>query len=86
MTNLTTLEIQVLKAFPTNYTCAEDEISDNCTSTDVKELSKITGLEVDSVKGVIGSLVKKGLVDTYTIHKVNDSVVLSDLGIEYYYN
>lgn len=36
--------------------CFED------SNTSVKELAKVLSLEVDSVKGIIGSLVKKGLV------------------------
>lgn len=86
MFNLTILESQVLKAFPVNYTCADDELSDNCTFTDVSDLTKTTGIAPNIIKGVLGSLAKKGLIESYSIHKSNDSVVLSDSGIYCYYS
>ena len=65
MTTLTTLETLVVAAFNTNYSCAEDEKADNASWGKVKQLSNKTGLAIESVKGVLGSLVKKGLVFDY---------------------
>jgi hypothetical protein len=62
MTNLTSLEAIVLNAFGA-YKTAEDTKSDLGVSwTDATDLAADTGLQVNTVKGVLGSLVKKGLV------------------------
>lgn len=59
---LTSKELQVLSAFNT-YEDAEGTKSDLGVSwTDVQMLATDTGLSVKSVKGVVGSLVKKDLV------------------------
>lgn len=60
---LTELETKVLGAFNT-YDDLASTIGDLGVSwTDAKELSVETGIAMKSIKGVIGSLVKKGLVD-----------------------
>lgn len=62
---LTGLERDILCAWHDNvfnYGTAEDEIGDNAALTDVRELSRATGLGRETVKGVVGSLVKKQLV------------------------
>ena len=56
---------------------------DNMTFTDVKEMSEITGMTKETVKGVMGSLIVKGLV----VPDINpttgqDEQVLSDRGID----
>jgi hypothetical protein len=86
MTNLTQLEVTVIKAFNTNYASAEQEKEDNATYTSVKDIVKATGLQVNQVKGVVGSLVKKCLVDVDT-HKAGapDVLVLLDDGIDAFY-
>tara|TARA_Y100000310_G_C19955795_1_gene478951 strand:+ start:88 stop:384 length:297 start_codon:yes stop_codon:yes gene_type:complete len=43
------------------FNAALDFCFDNCEA-DVNDLSSITGLNKDTVKGVVGSLTKKGLV------------------------
>lgn len=64
MTNLTNKETIVLLAFKT-YTGAESTKSDLGISwTDARDLSLETGLDIKTVKGVLGSLVNKGLVLT----------------------
>jgi DNA-binding MarR family transcriptional regulator len=45
--------------------------------SDVKIVSEDTGLKVNVVKGVVGSLVKKGFVDTQTEER--DNIVFNDL-------
>lgn len=60
---LTELETKVLGAFNT-YDDLESTISDLGVSwTDAKELCTETGIAAKSIKGVIASLSKKGLVD-----------------------
>lgn len=60
---LTELETKVLGAFNT-YDDLESTISDLGVSwTDAKELCIETGIAMQSIKGVIASLSKKGLVD-----------------------
>lgn len=60
---LTELETKVLGAFNT-YDDLESTISDLGVSwTDAKELSVETGIAAKSIKGVIASLSKKGLID-----------------------
>ena len=54
MDNYTKLEKEV-------YNATLDFCFDNCEA-DVNDLSNITGLSTDTVKGVVGSLTKKGLV------------------------
>lgn len=43
---------------------AEDMINDNMAFSDVVEVSEYTGMSKAKVKGVIGSLVKKGVLIT----------------------
>lgn len=62
MTTLTELETKVLLAFNVNYDDAETEKSDNATYATVNGIVKTTGLEMATVRGVIGSLTVKGLV------------------------
>ena len=60
---LTKNEAKVLGAFNT-YDDVEGTISDLGVSwTDAAELVTETGIKMSSIKGIIGSLVKKGLVD-----------------------
>lgn len=60
---LTELETKVLGAFNT-YDDLESTISDLGVSwTDAKELCAETGIAMQSIKGVIASLSKKGLID-----------------------
>ena len=76
----------VIKSFNTNYSCAKDEKEDNATYTTVKEISKAAGLDLNTVKGVVGSLVKKGLADVDTHkHGAPDVLVLLDDGIDILY-
>jgi DNA-binding MarR family transcriptional regulator len=79
---LTTLETLVIAAFNTNYACAEDEKADNASWGKVSQLSAKTGLTVESVKGVLGSLVKKGLAFDYN---EDHTFSLSDVGIDYHF-
>lgn len=80
--NLTSQEIAVLKSFETNYDCAEDEKSDNATYTMIGEICDIVDdLSLNQIKGVIGSLTKKGLVGTE-----DNMLHLTDLGIDVFYS
>jgi hypothetical protein len=57
--NLTPLETKTLTAF-IDELYAEPGFSD----VDAKDLSKITGIPTKSIRGVIGSLVQKGILST----------------------
>jgi len=82
MTTLTELETIVIKAFDTNYADAEAEKDDNATTGKVVSIAKKTGLEVATVKGVFGSLTKKGLI----VDAQEDSnFYLTDEGIDAFY-
>ncbi len=63
MTNLTQKEIAVLTAFSGvfDYETAEQQKADNAALSDVKELALIAEMTEKSVKGVVGSLTKKGI-------------------------
>jgi hypothetical protein len=63
MTKLTEMETRVLKAWPSGYDCAEYLKDDLGASwTNAEYLSEKTGLDIKSVKGVLGSLSSKGLI------------------------
>lgn len=84
---MTELESKILQAFNTEYEFAEDEKSDNVTYTMVDEIVERTGIETNIVKGVLGSLVKKGLVCTDgERNDIPKCVLLSDTGIDAYYS
>ena len=83
----TDLEINVIKCFGsfTNYDTLEDNLNDNCTCLDVVDISKLTGYDVKTVKGIIGSLTKKRLVfvDEFNINQT--ALMVTDEGIREYY-
>lgn len=82
MTNLTSLEKIVLLAFST-YATAEGTKSDLGVSwTDAAMLATATSLKLNTVKGVLGSLVKKGLV--YSDHEPGkpDALCLTEAGVD----
>lgn len=54
----------LLIVWPTQYEELADQLSDNFSWTDAAELAKLTGLKVTSIKGILGSMTKKGLVGT----------------------
>lgn len=86
MTTVTSLEARILKAFNTysGENAAEATKSDLGVSwTDAKDLSTETGLPVTSVAGVLGSLVKKGLVYSDPAeHGKPAAVCLTDDGVD----
>ena len=89
MEKLTKLEMQVLKVWVEeicSYDNAEDLKADNFSWTDVKDLSEHTGQSVKTIKGVVGSLVKKGLADTDIGGENNPILSLSEEGIDAAYD
>lgn len=85
--NLTTLEKRVILAFCTNYSSAEAEKNDNATYSDVFELADRADLYRDTVKGVCGSLVKKGLIAIDPPRNgAGQCFYLTDDGIDVYYS
>ena len=89
MTKLTNLESQVLKVWVDkvcSYDNAEDLKADNFSWTDVQDLSEHTGQSVKTIKGVVGSLVKKRLADTDVGGENNPILALTDEGIDAAYN
>lgn len=82
MTNLTSLEAIVLNAFDA-YKTAEDTKSDLGVSwCDCLMLSTDTGLNIHTVKGVIGSLAKKGLVHVDDEPGKPHAVCLTEAGVD----
>lgn len=80
MTNLTSLEKIVLLAFNT-YATAEGTKSDLGVSwTDATTLADATSLKLNTIKGVIGSLVKKGLVQTDS--EDSKAICLTEKGVD----
>ena len=83
----TEMELKVIEAirYSLNYDSLEDNLSDNCTCLDVKEVAQQTGLEVKSVKGIFGSLEKKGLMYV-EISNINHKVMMvTEEGLREYY-
>jgi len=64
MTDYTDKERRVIAHFDVgfNYRTADQEISDNATALSVEELAERTGMTISTVKGVVGSLVKKDIL------------------------
>lgn len=83
----TELEIKVISKFNCfmNYETLEDNLNDNCTCLDVKDLSRLTGLDVKTVKGVIGSLTKKNLVFVDEFNMGETALMVTDEGIREYF-
>ena len=74
--NLTELESKTLTAF-TDCLYAEPGFSD----VDVSDISECTGISTKSIRGALGSLVKKGVV---TINKNDSGYDIIDLNINYW--
>lgn len=80
MTSTTALEARVLKTFDL-YDSAEATKSDLGVSwTDAKTIAGETGLALASVVGVMGSLVKKGLIQTDD--EGTDATCLTEAGVD----
>ena len=87
MTNLTNLEIEVLKAFQVNCSNADAQKIDNASWTEMDDLVDGTNLTVQVIKGVVGSLVKKYLIEVEPASlDVPASFVLTNAGIDAYFN
>lgn len=82
--NLTSREAQILVNWPTNYNTAEDNKDDNATWAEASDFVG-NGMSIKTVKGILGSLAKKGLVEGGH-EKANgvagDLQVLTDAGID----
>ncbi len=74
--NLTELESKTLTAF-TDCLYAEPGFSD----VDVSDISECTGISTKSIRGALGSLVKKGVV---TINKNDSGYDIIDLDVNYW--
>ena len=74
--NLTELESKTLTAF-TDCLYAEPGFSD----VDVSDISECTGISTKSIRGALGSLVKKGIV---TINTNDSGYDIIDLNINYW--
>lgn len=63
--DLTSLEKIVIGAMTSvfNYGTAEDEIDDNAHVATVEDITTVTSLNIDTIKGVVGSLFKKDLLE-----------------------
>lgn len=86
MIYFTDLEKQVIGAFDVafNYDDAESEKSDNATAINARDIDKKTGMGINVAKGVMGSLVKKGLLQEFG-DDLPDNCSITDAGIDAYY-
>jgi DNA-binding MarR family transcriptional regulator len=75
--NLTELETKTLTTF-VGCLYAEPGFSD----VDVKDLSEVTGISTKSIRGALGSLVKKGVV---TVNPNDSGYDIIDLNVRYWY-
>ena len=75
--NLTELESKTLTAF-TDCLYAEPGFSD----VDVSDLSEVTGISTKSIRGALGSLVKKGVV---TVNPNDGGYDIIDLNVRYWH-
>ena len=83
----TELELKVIKAFGKfmNYDTLEDNLADNATCVTAGDIAEITGLDIKTVKGVLGSLEKKDLVFVDIINFNHKVLMVSDEGVTAYY-
>jgi hypothetical protein len=87
MANLTTLELEVLKAFQVNCSNADAQKIDNASWTGMDDLLDGTSLTVQIIKGVVGSLVKKALIEVEPASfGVPAAFILTNDGIDSYFN
>jgi hypothetical protein len=75
--NLTELETKTLTTF-VGCLYAEPGFSD----VDVKDLSEVTGISTKSIRGALGSLVKKGVV---TVNPNDSGYDIIDLNVRYWH-
>jgi DNA-binding MarR family transcriptional regulator len=75
--NLTELETKTLTTF-VGCLYAEPGFSD----VDVKDLSEVTGISTKSIRGALGSLVKKGVV---TVNPNDSGYDIIDLNVSYWH-
>jgi DNA-binding MarR family transcriptional regulator len=75
--NLTELETKTLNTF-VGCLYAEPGFSD----VDVKDLSEVTGISTKSIRGALGSLVKKGVV---TVNPNDSGYDIIDLNVRYWH-
>lgn len=83
----TELETRVIKAMMVafNYRNPENEKDDNATATNAKELAVATRLPVDTVKGIMGSLTKKGLMENWMEPGMEYDTHITAFGIDEFY-
>jgi hypothetical protein len=75
--NLTELETKTLTTY-VGCLYAEPGFSD----VDVKDLSEVTGISTKSIRGALGSLVKKGVV---TVNTNDSGYDIIDLNVRYWH-
>lgn len=83
----TELELKVIETFGAfmNYETLEANLSDNCTCLSAREISEMTGLDVKTVKGVLGSLEKKNLVFVDIVNFNHKVLMVTDEGVTAYF-
>ena len=83
----TELEQKVIKTFGSfmNYDTLEDNLSDNCTCVDAKDVAKLTGLDIKSVKGVLSSLEQKNLLVMEITNINHRTLMVTEQGIIEYF-
>ena len=83
----TQMELDVISTFKLfmNYDTEDANLNDNCTCLDVKEISKITGYDVKTTKGIAGSLTKKRLIFVDVVNINHKVLMVTDDGIREYF-
>lgn len=87
MTTFTSLERIVITSFATafNYSYPEAEKEDNATAINASDIVAQTQLDINTVKGVMGSLTKKGLLEEWGDDHMLGESNITDEGIDAYY-
>jgi len=87
MSTYTEKELQVIDVLYVafNYGTADAEIDDNASAISVKEIAQVSGLGVATVKGVTGSLCKKGLLEPWDDDMLEYTLHVTEKGIRAYY-
>lgn len=68
-----------------NYDNAEDEKADNATCVTVEDCASLAGMKTETVKGIFGSLYKKGILQDWDEPDMYGVSYIPDFGIDVYY-
>lgn len=88
MEQYTKLEQEVISHFHIafNYDNAHDEKEDNATCINVLDIANDTELSINTVKGVFGSLCKKGVIEPWDEADMQSEHFITEKGIDAHYS